>query len=137
MWRIAGSVILVLGGLCWMYHIGSTQDDRPYWTDAEHLRAAALGLVPVVVGVGQCWKSRWAWINTIWLIAGSIVLILGGCLWIFRLFIGVVLLTADSHGVPIPGLLSEFISMAAPGLIPIVAGVGQLISQLLMLARQR
>jgi hypothetical protein len=127
MWRIAGGVILVLGGLYWIYHIGSTQADRPYWTHAQRLTAAAPGLVSVVVGVGQSLKSRWAWSNTMWLIAGSVVLILSGCLWIFFWFAVSVVVGADSRGAPVPGLLSKFTSIGAPGLIPIVGGVGQLI----------
>jgi hypothetical protein len=40
-------------------------------------------LIAVVVGVAQCLKLRWAWSNSMWLIAGSVVLILGGGFFIF------------------------------------------------------
>jgi hypothetical protein len=57
MWRIAGSVVLVLGGLFWMYFSSSIVTDKPLATHALILRAAAPGLIAVVVGVGQLiWK---------------------------------------------------------------------------------
>jgi hypothetical protein len=38
-----------------------------------------------------------------WRIAGSVVLILGGCFWIFFWFAVSVVAGADSHGAPVPG----------------------------------
>jgi hypothetical protein len=83
------------------------------------------GLVAVVVGVGQCFKSRWAWSNTMWLIAGSVVLILAGGVWVvYGLAMGAVV-GAESHGKV--DYWSEVIPFVTPGLVSIVVGVGQLI----------
>jgi hypothetical protein len=58
MWRIAGSIILLLlGGLFDMYWIYGTIAERSYWTRAQHLRAAVPGFIPIVAGVGlPVWK---------------------------------------------------------------------------------
>jgi hypothetical protein len=126
MWRIAGSVVLVLGGLFWMYFSSSIVADKPLATHALILRAAAPGLIAVVVGVGQCLNLRWAWSDRMWLIAGSVVLILGGGFFIFFwAAMGVMLF--DNPSTTGGTYLNAVIPIAALGLIAVVVGIGQLI----------
>jgi hypothetical protein len=130
MWRIVGSVILVIGGLYWMRYIYDGIAHNPYWTLYDRLTGPAPGLVLIGVSVGQCLKSRWAWSNALCLIAGSVILIIGGCLWIVYWIAMGALAGAGSHGVPIPGLLNQIYALVALGLIAIVVGVGQFIRDL-------
>jgi hypothetical protein len=126
MWRIAGSVVLVVGGLFWMYFSSSIVAEKPFATHAISLRAAAPGLVAVVVGVGQCLNLRRAWSDRMWLLAGSVVLILGGGFWIvFWGSMGVMVF--DNPSATSATYLHAVIPIAAPGLIAVVVGVGQLI----------
>jgi hypothetical protein len=126
MWRIAGSVILVGGGLIWMYLVSWAAAGKPFVTHAQTLREAAFGLIAVVVGIGQCLKFRRAWSNRLWRIAGSVVLILGGGFWI-ALWAGMGVMVFDAPSATIGTYLSQVIPLAAPGLIALVTGVGQLV----------
>jgi hypothetical protein len=111
MWRIAGSVILVLGGLFLMYLTARS----------GYATAVAPGFIALVVGLGQwIWGKRW------WLIAGSIVLILYGGFWILFWF-GMGVMLFDNPGTTVGEYLNGVIPIAAPGLIALIAGVGQLI----------
>lgn len=59
MWRIAGSVVLILGGLLCMYYISSAlaKGPREAIRLAIIIPAVAPGLIPFVVGVGRLiWK---------------------------------------------------------------------------------
>jgi hypothetical protein len=99
---------------------------KPFATHALGLRAAAPGLIAVVVGVGQFLKLRWAWSNTMWLIAGSVVLFLGGGLWMF--FWGSLgVMVFDDPSATIGTYLHAVIPIAAIGLIAVVVAIGQLI----------
>jgi hypothetical protein len=126
MWRIAGSVVLVGGGLCWMYFFSSIVVEKPFATHSQILRAAAPGIIAVIVGVGQCLNLRKAWTERVWLIAGSAVLILGGLCWIFFCAsMGVMLF--DNPSTTGGTYLNAVIPVAASGLIAVVVGIGQLI----------
>jgi hypothetical protein len=125
MWRVSGSIILVFVGLFNVYWACSAIVRWPYGTLAEQLRAAVPGVIAIVVGVGQYVKLRWAWSNTMWLIAGSALLIFGGGVWVvYGLAMGAVV-GAESHGKV--DYWSEVIPFVTPGLVSIVVGVGQLI----------
>lgn len=138
MWRIAGSVILVLLGLFamagWIYQT-FFMAVNPIVTHGQDLRAALLGLILVGVGVGQSLKLRWSWINMICLIAGSAVLIFYGGRWISSSgALGVLAFRVDL-GTTVATGLTEAILIAAPGLIALVVGVGQLIEKLIIWRR--
>jgi hypothetical protein len=109
-----------------MYFSSSIVADKPPATHALILRAAAPGLIAVVVGVGQCLNLRWAWSDRMWLIAGSVVLILGGGFFIFFwAAMGVMLF--DNPSTTGGTYLNAVIPIAALGLIAVVVGIGQLI----------
>lgn len=131
MWRITGSVILVLGGLFLMYFFSRLTAEKPFATNALILRAAAPGFIAIVVGFGQ-----WAWRNSMWLILGSVVLILGGGLWMF-FCASMGVMVFDNPSTTVATYLSEVIPIATPGLITIVVGVGQLIEKLIIWRRFR
>jgi hypothetical protein len=126
MWRIAESVVLVLGGLLWMYFFSSIAAEKPFATHAQILRAAAPGLIAVVVGIGQCSNVRRAWINGAWLIAGSVILILGGGFFIF-FWASMGVMVFDAPSATIGTYLNAVIPIAALGLIAVIVGICQLI----------
>jgi hypothetical protein len=117
MWGIAGSVVLILGGGCLIIY---QMAENPSAT------IAAPAIIAIGIGMGQLiWKRR-AWSASIWRGAGSAVLILGGGFWIF--FLGSMgVMVFDNPSATIVTYLHAVIPIAAPGLIAVVIGVGQLI----------
>jgi hypothetical protein len=117
MWWIAGSVVLVLGGACWTYFISST----PYRAGYSGFLPIAAGLIAVGVGVNQLILNS----DSLWRIAGSVVLILGGGFWMF-FCASMGVMVFDSPSATGGTYLNAVIPIAAPGLIAVVVGIGQL-----------
>jgi hypothetical protein len=131
MWRIAGrialflgSAVLFVGGVFWMYFcafMGVMVFDNPSATIVTYLHGvipiAAPGLVAFVVGV----LLLIVWSDSVWRIAGSVVLILGGLFCVC--YISSVLAEGPRWAIR----LVIIIPAVAPGLIAFVVGVGRLI----------
>jgi hypothetical protein len=131
MWWIVGRVVLFLGsavlfvgGVFWMYFwafMGVMVFDNPSATMVTYLHGvipiAAPGLVAFVVGVVLLSVGS----DSMWRIAGSVILILGGLFCMY--YISSVLAKGPRGAIR----LAIIIPAVAPGLIAFVVGVGRLI----------
>jgi monovalent cation/hydrogen antiporter len=90
--------------------------------DTQVFLPIAAGLIAVGVGVNQLILNS----GSLWRIAGSVVLILGGGFWMF-FCASMGVMVFDSPSAPGGTYLNAVIPIAAPGLIAVVVGVGQLI----------
>jgi hypothetical protein len=131
MWRIVGrvvlflnGVVLIVGGVFWMYFwasMGVMVFDDPSATIVTYLHGvipiAAPGLIAFVGGVGLLI----AWNDSMWRIAGSVVLVVVGLFWMYYIS------SKLAEGPRSTNRAAAIIPAVAPGLIAVGVGVRRLV----------